>query len=114
MRSVTVGQARRPACAAVEGFTRNLAAEVGPHNVRAVCLLSSGSPEAPAMRRAIERHAQAHRESFDEFRDQLKASAVLHRTTTLEELAKVATPVSDFASAMTATTANVSCGGAPD
>jgi 3-oxoacyl-[acyl-carrier protein] reductase len=101
-------------CAAIEGFTRNLAAEVGPHNVRAVCLMSSGSPEAPAVHRSIEQHAEANHESFDDFRKQIEAGAALHRTTTLEELANVATLVaSDFASAMTATTANVSCGAAP-
>jgi NAD(P)-dependent dehydrogenase (short-subunit alcohol dehydrogenase family) len=102
-------------CAAIEGFTRNLAAEIGPHNVRAVCLLSSGSPEAPAVHRAIEQHAGASNISFDQFRHQLEAAAALHRMTTLDELANIATLVaSEFASAMTATTADVSCGGASD
>ena len=37
------------ACAAIEGFCRQLAAEVGPHGIRVVCLRSSGSPDAPGV-----------------------------------------------------------------
>ncbi|WP_371483235.1 SDR family NAD(P)-dependent oxidoreductase [Kitasatospora sp. NBC_00315] len=36
-----------PAWAAVEAFSRTLAAELGPDGVRVVCLHSAGSPEAP-------------------------------------------------------------------
>src|SRR6476620_4540420 len=35
------------ACAAVEGLTRSLAAELGPYGIRVVCLPSMGSPDAP-------------------------------------------------------------------
>jgi 3-oxoacyl-[acyl-carrier protein] reductase len=33
------------ACAAIEGFCRQLAAEVGPQGIRVVCLRSAGSYE---------------------------------------------------------------------
>ena len=40
------------ACAAVEGLTRSLAAELGPSGVRVICLRSMGSPDAPDSRRS--------------------------------------------------------------
>ena len=36
------------ACAAIEGFTRHLAAELGAHGARAVCIRSDAIPEASA------------------------------------------------------------------
>jgi NAD(P)-dependent dehydrogenase (short-subunit alcohol dehydrogenase family) len=44
------------ACAAVEGLTRALAAELGPDGVRVVCLRSMGSPEAPGVDDVWKKH----------------------------------------------------------
>ena len=36
-----------PACEAIQGLWRGLAAELGPRGVRLICLRSAGSPETP-------------------------------------------------------------------
>jgi 3-oxoacyl-[acyl-carrier protein] reductase len=43
-----------PACAAIEGFSRNLAAELGAYGVRVVNIRSGGSPDSKVFREAIE------------------------------------------------------------
>jgi NAD(P)-dependent dehydrogenase (short-subunit alcohol dehydrogenase family) len=45
------------ACAAIEGFCRQLAAEVGPDGSRVVCLRSAGSPDALGVDGAVHEHA---------------------------------------------------------
>jgi NAD(P)-dependent dehydrogenase (short-subunit alcohol dehydrogenase family) len=40
--------------AAIEAFSRTLAGEIGPKGIRVVCLLSSGSPEAPGVQAAFD------------------------------------------------------------
>ena len=99
------------ACAAVEAFARTLAAEVGPHGVRVVCLRSSGSPGRTDAGRNFERHAKAAGVTVEQFQAKLTDATMLRRLTTLEEVANVAVFVaSERASAMTATSVNVSCG----
>ena len=41
------------ACAAMEGFSRNLAAELGPHGVRVVNIRSAGSPDSRPFAEAL-------------------------------------------------------------
>ena len=55
------------ACAAIEGFCRQLAAEVGPQGIRVVCLRSSGSPDAPGVAEVLNQHAAAAGLSRQEF-----------------------------------------------
>ena len=45
-----------PACAALEGFSRNLAAELGMYGVRVVNIRSGGSPDSQVFKQAIERN----------------------------------------------------------
>ena len=47
-----------PACAALESFSRNLAAELGIYGVRVVNLRSGGSPDSQVFRQAFERNPQ--------------------------------------------------------
>ncbi|HVU57236.1 MAG TPA: SDR family oxidoreductase [Puia sp.] len=42
-----------PACAAIEGFSKNLAAELGPHGVRVVNIRSAGSPDSRPFAQAM-------------------------------------------------------------
>lgn len=42
-----------PACCAVESFSRNLAAELGPYGVRVVNIRSGGSPDSSVFKNAI-------------------------------------------------------------
>ena len=103
------------ACAAIEAFARTLAAEIGPYGVRVVCLRSSGSPGETDAGRNFEHHAKAAGNSVEQVQNKLKEGAMLRRLTTLDEVARVAVFVaSDYASAMTGTSANVSCGLAVD
>jgi 3-oxoacyl-[acyl-carrier protein] reductase len=46
-------------CAAIEGFSKKLAAEVGARGVRVGCLLSTGSPETSGVQGVFELHAKA-------------------------------------------------------
>ena len=100
-----------PVCALIESFAKGLAAELGPHGVRVVCLRSSGSPEAPGVVEAMKSHASAEGKPLERFQADLAKGALLGRLTKLTEVADVAAFLaSDRASAMTGTSANVSCG----
>ena len=99
------------ACAAIEAFARTLAAEVGRHGVRVVCLRSSGSPGETDAGRHFEHHAKAAGVSAEQVQNKLKEGTTLRRLTTLDEVARVAVfAASDQASAITATSVNLSCG----
>ncbi len=103
------------ACAAVEGFCRVLAAELGPHGIRVACLRSAGSPDSPSYRRAATEHATAIGETFESFQATLEKQTMLHRMPMIAEVANVAVFLaSDRASAMTASVANVTCGAIAD
>jgi len=103
------------ACAALEGLSRQLAAEVGPHGVRVVCLRSAGSPEAPGVDKVLNQDAQAAGMTRKDFQPQLKQGMFLRRFPSLVEVANVAALMaSDFASPMTGTVANMTCGAIAD
>jgi 3-oxoacyl-[acyl-carrier protein] reductase len=96
------------ACAAIEALSRTLAAELGPHGVRVVCLrphrigdtLGSGADFAMAP---------------DEFRRLIEKMTLLGRLPTLGEVANTAAFLaSDAAAAMTGAVANLTCGMAVD
>ncbi|MCA0351110.1 MAG: SDR family oxidoreductase [Chloroflexi bacterium] len=86
------------ACSAIEGFTYSLAGEVGVHGVRVVCLRSDALPETwgtPA----------------EQIQQYMQAGTALGRLPSLNEVANSAILVaSDYASAMTGTIANLTCG----
>lgn len=108
------------ACAAIEALTKQLAGELGPRGVRAVCLMpdaipeiwpggyEDGTPEAGAGEDpagADARRALAY----------MEAGTMLGRLPRLEEVANAATFVaSDRAGAMTGTVANLTCGSVVD
>jgi NAD(P)-dependent dehydrogenase (short-subunit alcohol dehydrogenase family) len=103
------------ACAAIEGFCRGLAAEVGPQGIRVVCLRSSGSPDAPGVAQVLAEHAAAAGLTPQEFEARFAASTLLRRLPRLAEVANVAVLMaSDLASPITAAVANVTCGELPD
>jgi NAD(P)-dependent dehydrogenase (short-subunit alcohol dehydrogenase family) len=97
------------ACAAVEGFARTLAAELGPEGVRVVCLRSAGSPES--IEDTLDAHATAAQMTRDEFVDQLKEMTLLKRLPSLADVGNVAVVMaSDYTGSMTGAVANMSCG----
>lgn len=92
------------ALAAIESL-RQLAAELGPHGIRAVSLRTGGVPETIP-------EDFARREAITE---SLVKPTMLGRTATLEDVGNVAAFVaSDKARSMTAATANISCGALVD
>jgi NAD(P)-dependent dehydrogenase (short-subunit alcohol dehydrogenase family) len=107
------GQA--PAWAAVEGFSRSLALEVGPVGVRVVCLRSHAIPETPLIEENFATAGKAFGVSAAQFRAGLEQTTLLKRLPALAEIADTAAFVaSDSAGAMTATVVNLSAGGFTD
>ena len=97
------------ACAAVEGFSRSLAAELGPMGVRVLCLRSAGSPESIA--ETMDAHAVANEATRDQFIASLKEMTLLKRLPSLADVGNVAALMaSDYAGTMTGTVANMTCG----
>ena len=43
---------------AIDGLCRQLAGELGPHGIRAICLRSAGSPDVPGVGEVIRVHAE--------------------------------------------------------
>jgi 3-oxoacyl-[acyl-carrier protein] reductase len=92
------------ACAAVEGLTRTLAAELSPQGVRVVCI----RPHRIA-------DTLGHNADFDmapdAFRRLIEGMTLLKRLPTLDMVANTAVFLaSDSAAAMSGTVANLSCG----
>lgn len=99
------------ACAAIEAFCRQLAAEAGPQGIRVVCLRSAGSPDTPGVAEAWSRHAQTAGMSPEMWEAQMAQKTLLRRLPKLHEVANVAVLMaSDYANTMTGAIANVTCG----
>jgi 3-oxoacyl-[acyl-carrier protein] reductase len=99
------------ACAAIEGFCRQLAIELGPKGIRVVCLRSSGSPDTPGVDEVFNRHAENAGISREAFEAGIAEKTLLKRLPRLAEVANVAVLMaSDRASAITGAIANVTCG----
>lgn len=96
-----------PACSAIEGFTRNLAAELGPHGVRVICMRSAGSPDSAVFVKALE-EGRAGAQAVVE---RLSKDTMLHRLPLVNDIAEAAAFLaSDKAAALTGTTVNLTCG----
>jgi NAD(P)-dependent dehydrogenase (short-subunit alcohol dehydrogenase family) len=115
--TITAGPARRAlpnvggfdtACAAIEGLWRTFAAELGSHGIRLVVVGSAGSPD---VQETLRLHARATGKSFEEVLADSGSDTLLGRLPRVAEVASAATLMaSDYASAMTGTIANVTCG----
>jgi NAD(P)-dependent dehydrogenase (short-subunit alcohol dehydrogenase family) len=112
-------------CAGKEAFSRVLAAELAPKNIRVVCLRPhaiSDAPEAGSYTKDLFKTMDAYKEAADgkPVKEWLKSSpmaqsTLLKRLPTLYEVAETAAfLVSDKAGAMTGTVANLSCGSLVD
>ncbi|MCI0673393.1 MAG: SDR family oxidoreductase [Myxococcaceae bacterium] len=101
------------ACAAMEGFSRSLAAELGGKGVRVICLRSAGSPES--IPEVMDVHSAALRVTRDEFIALLQERTLLKRLPSLADVGNVAAMMaSDYAGSMTGTVANMTCGESVD
>jgi NAD(P)-dependent dehydrogenase (short-subunit alcohol dehydrogenase family) len=100
-----------PAWAAIEALSRGLAAELGPHGIRVVCLNAAGMPETPQLSEVYGLHADAYGISRDAFQTRMTDLTLRKRLPTVTEIADVAAFVaSDRAAAITGTVANLTGG----
>jgi 3-oxoacyl-[acyl-carrier protein] reductase len=96
------------ACAAIEALSRSLAGELGPQGIRVVCLRPNAIPET---------WDAEHRDDISDsgVKKYMENGTVLGRLPTLAEVANSAVfMASDWASAMTGTIANLTCGSIMD
>jgi NAD(P)-dependent dehydrogenase (short-subunit alcohol dehydrogenase family) len=106
-------------CAGVEAFTRVLAAELGPRNIRAVCLAPHAISDAPQAgsytAQLFARKAGASGLSVGQWLAAGAQSTLLNRLPTLEDVAETAAfLVSDKARSITATYVNLTAGMIPE
>jgi 3-oxoacyl-[acyl-carrier protein] reductase len=118
--SITANAARVPypnaggfgiACAAIEAYCRQLAAEAGQYGIRVACIRSAGSPDAPGVDEVFTLHAKNAGITREEFETGFATRTMLKRLPRLHEIANTAVLIaSDKASAITAAVINVTCG----
>ncbi|MBC9797829.1 SDR family NAD(P)-dependent oxidoreductase [Sinomicrobium weinanense] len=75
-----------PACAFIECFSRNLACELGPHNVRVVNIRSAGSPDSRPFREAAEKNPEA----MEGMLNKLKDDTMLKQLPVMEDICNTA------------------------
>lgn len=103
------------AWAAVEALSRTLAAELGPHGVRVVCIRPDAIPETDTIDAVFGLHAKTIGIEREEFQAMMEGLTLRRELPTLTELANVAAFVaSDQARAMTGTVVNLSGGSIVD
>ncbi len=100
----------------IEALTRNLAVELGPQGVRAVCIRPDGIPETGTITEVFGLHAAAYgMPSNKEFQSLMESMTQLKRLPNLAEVANTTAFIaSDQASAITGTVINISCGSIVD
>ncbi len=96
-----------PACSAIEAFSRNLAAELGPQGIRVVCIRSAGSPDSNVFIKAMANEYTLAKTVIQE----LVNDTMLKKLPLMSDIVNVAVFIaSDLASGMTGTSVNVTCG----
>jgi NAD(P)-dependent dehydrogenase (short-subunit alcohol dehydrogenase family) len=96
-----------PACCAIEGFSRDLASELGPFGVRVVNIRSAGSPDSRVFKEAIEHGG----ETAASFIQKIKDDTMLKDLPSMTDIANVAVFLaSGLASKITGVTVDVTCG----
>ncbi|NUP82939.1 MAG: SDR family oxidoreductase [Nonomuraea sp.] len=100
-----------PAWAAIESLSRGLAAELGPHGVRVVCLNAAGMPETPQLTEVYGLHADAYGISGEAFHARMAERTLRKKLPTVAEIADMAVFIaSDRAGAMTGAIVNLTGG----
>ncbi len=97
--------------AVTEALCRQLGLEVGPRGVRVVCLRTGGTPDNPVLHEVFAHLAKQRGTTLEAFAESEASVTALKRLPLLAEVANAAVFIaSDYASAITATTVNASCG----
>lgn len=98
-------------CGAIETLLKQLALEVGPSGVRVVCLRTGATPENPVLQEVYQRLAEVRRTTKEAVERTEAEHTAMKRSPRIAEVANAAVLVaSDYASAITATPMNASCG----
>lgn len=96
-----------PACCALEGFSRNLASELGVYGVRVVNIRSGGSPDSKVFADAIEQHPVA----METVLRTMKEDTMLKQLPLMADIANTAVFLaSEMAGKITGVTIDVTCG----
>lgn len=97
--------------AAIEALCRQLALEVGPRGVRVVCLRTGGTPDNPTLHEVFTELAKLSGTTMEAVEKAEAEGTALKRLPRLHEVANAAVLLaSEYASAITATAANATCG----
>ncbi len=101
-----------PAWSVIETLTRTFAGELGSSGIRVICLRADAMPETDTITEVYGLHAKgAGLPSHKESQSLMESMTLLKRLPELSEVANVATfMASNYASAITGTSINVSCG----
>lgn len=96
-----------PACCAIEAFSTNLAAELGPHGVRVVNIRSAGSPDSRPFREAAAQDGEQARAFFT----RLANDTMLKELPLMDDIANAAVFLaSSLAGKITGVTLDVTAG----
>ena len=96
-----------PTCAAMETFSKNLAAEVGPHGVRVVNIRSAGSPDSRVFKEAIDGNPK----EMEPVLQNMVNDTALKKLPAMEDIANVAVFLaSEMAQRITGVTIDVTSG----
>ena len=96
-----------PLCCAIEGFSRNLATEVGIHGVRVVTIRSAGSPDSRVFKEAVDNFG----DQAKEFIKKLEDDTMLKKLPLMKDIANAAIFLScDMADKITGITLDVTVG----
>jgi NAD(P)-dependent dehydrogenase (short-subunit alcohol dehydrogenase family) len=122
--ALTASPSRRPlanqgsfgvAGAAIEALCRQIATDFGPQGVRAVCIRSAGSPDAPDVSAALTALAELEGVSRDAFEARIAERNMLKHMPPMRDIANLAVlAASDLAAAVTGVVANGTCGEVTD
>ncbi len=95
------------ACAAVETFSKNLAAEIGVYGVRVVNMRSGGSPDSRVFKEAIDSKPEIMKSVIQKMED----DTMLKKLPLMEDIANLAVFLSsDLASKITGVTVDITAG----
>jgi NAD(P)-dependent dehydrogenase (short-subunit alcohol dehydrogenase family) len=97
--------------AAIEALCRQLALEAGPQGVRVVCIRTGGTSDSPVLQEVFSILAKVRGTTKEAIEKSEAERTALKRAPVNAEVANAAVLIaSDYASAITATTVNASCG----
>jgi NAD(P)-dependent dehydrogenase (short-subunit alcohol dehydrogenase family) len=96
-----------PACCAVEGFSRNLASELGIYGIRVLNIRSGGSPDSKVFKEAIDSNPEAMKTILRG----MEEDTMLKKLPLMADIANAAVFLSsDLAGKITGVTIDVTCG----